>query len=571
MPEERKEERTPAEEKKLLGEEQRDKDIGSVSAGRTWFHTKPKRSFDFGKWRRWCGGASYLEPFDPDRDYEDFWYKDEVQWRDGRGWRYSWLADLYAFPNWSLACHYFNVGVALNLLATPVSFYLVESLDASAAVTNTYAALTYLPWCLKVFFGLQSDLVPVFGTHRRFYYALGWVVFFLCNCELWREGEPGIASTLLLSFVMTMGCLMSDTVADAIILECTTAGEAEADTGRMRTHGYLVRQVGSTLGSLGGAVIYNSKSDGGDWSWGFTIAQCFALQALFVGLTIFPLVPFMYELPVKLKGDAKALWRDMWTFVANDGVWVPLMYLYFYNLCFVSNPAWYNFLYDGLDFSNFAVGMLYTVGSLLSVVGLYVYEKVFFKTAWRPLYLWVTVISAGFSLLQVLLVTGETFGLPKILFATGDVSLQDFVQMLTFIPMCVMFFAMIPKGTEGTAYAMLSTWQNVAAEVGYDVGTSLDCGVNVSNSALEKGNWTGVLKLTIICGCIQFLPVFGIYVETPRDKVKLLPNDIAETTAQCERGRSSWWGAFAFFFLFSASIVVSLGQALYVIYYPNSC
>ena len=121
-----------------------------------------------------------------------------------------------------------------------------------------YAALTYLPWCLKVFFGLQSDLVPVFGTHRRFYYALGWVVFFLCNCELWREGEPGIASTLLLSFVMTMGCLMSDTVADAIILECTTAGEAEADTGRMRTHGYLVRQVGSTLGSLGGAVIYLS-------------------------------------------------------------------------------------------------------------------------------------------------------------------------------------------------------------------------------------------------------------------------------------------------------------------------
>ena len=107
MPEERKEERTPAEEKKLLGEEQRDKDISSVSAGRTWFHTKPKRSFDFGKWRKWCGGASYLEPFDPDRDYEDFWYKDEVQWRDGRGWRYSWLADLYAFPNWSLACHYY--------------------------------------------------------------------------------------------------------------------------------------------------------------------------------------------------------------------------------------------------------------------------------------------------------------------------------------------------------------------------------------------------------------------------------------------------------------------------------
>ena len=28
---------------------------------------------------------------------------------------------------------------------------------------NTYSAATYLPWCLKIFFGLQSDLVPLFG------------------------------------------------------------------------------------------------------------------------------------------------------------------------------------------------------------------------------------------------------------------------------------------------------------------------------------------------------------------------------------------------------------------------
>ena len=90
-----------------------------------------------------------------------------------------------------------------------------------------------------------------------------------------------------------------------------------------------------------------------------------------------------------------------------------------------------------------------------TVLGLWVYEKLFFKTAWRPLYLWVTVISAGFSLLQVLLVTGNTFGVPDIFFATGDLSLQDFVQMLTFIPMCVMFFAMIPAGTEGTALSLI--------------------------------------------------------------------------------------------------------------------
>ena len=45
------------------------------------------------------------------------------------------------------------------------------------------------------------------------------------------------------------------------------------------------------------------------------------------------------------------------------------------------------------------------------------------------------------------------------------------------------------------------------------------------------------------------------------------------TAGMAPRGsrRFAWWGAFAFFFLFAASIVVSLGQALYVIYYPDSC
>ena len=127
---------------------------------------------------------------------------------------------------------------------------------------------------------------------------------------------------------------------------------------------------------------------------------------------------------------------------------------------------------------------------------------------------------------------------------------------------------MIPKGTEGTAYAMLSTWQNVAAEVGYDVGTSLDCGVNVSNSALEKGNWTGVLKLTIICSSIQFLPVFGIYARTPGG-VNLLPDSIADTKAQCDPGRKTPAGAWAFFVLFFGSIAFSAGQSFYLAVDPD--
>ena len=30
-------------------------------------------------------------------------------------------------------------------------------------------------------------------------------------------------------------------------------------------------------------------------------------------------------------------------------VWIPMMYLYLYNFCYISNPAWYNFMYGQRD------------------------------------------------------------------------------------------------------------------------------------------------------------------------------------------------------------------------------
>ena len=92
----------------------------------------------------------------------------------------------------------------------------------------------------------------------------------------------------------------------------------------------------------------------------------------------------------------------------HDGVWIPLMFLFFYNFCFIANPAWNNFLFLGLNFTNFGYGMLAFAGALLSVAGLWAYEKFFFRSSWRQLYLWVTFVVVVFSFLQVLLVLKKT-------------------------------------------------------------------------------------------------------------------------------------------------------------------
>ena len=88
----------------------------------------------------------YAEPLDPFSD--EFWWSSPaggpaIKSKDGAlvPPRFAWLPDITAFPNWSLLSHYFNVGVALNFLATPVSYYLVETLNSSSAIVNGHSRL----------------------------------------------------------------------------------------------------------------------------------------------------------------------------------------------------------------------------------------------------------------------------------------------------------------------------------------------------------------------------------------------------------------------------------------------
>ena len=137
----------------------------------------------------------------------------------------------------------------------------------------------------------------------------------------------------------------------------------------------------------------------------------------------------------------------------------------------------------------------------------------------------------------------------------------------------------------------------MASESGYQLGTYLTCVTDVSDSAIEAHNWNGILKLTIICesspldarrgvrgpplrkatigaedlfagSTIQFLPVFGIYLKTPGG-VALLPNSIEDTKAQCDTGRRTPAGAWAFYALFFASIAFSAGQSFYLAVVPD--
>lgn len=58
--------------------------------------------------------------------------------------------NIYSMASLAIAMSYFSVGVALELLYTPIAYYLIDYLGAESGVYTVWYILFTLPWSFKV-------------------------------------------------------------------------------------------------------------------------------------------------------------------------------------------------------------------------------------------------------------------------------------------------------------------------------------------------------------------------------------------------------------------------------------
>jgi MFS family permease len=348
----------------------------------------------------------------------------------------EWL-DPYAPPNRGIFTSYFAVGFVLYFILTPLIYYLVDDIDASPGQQSVVLGLLELPWALKILFGFITDSIPINGMRRKPHYVIGWSIYILSNIALTLIGKPNLEMVALFIFVQTMGFIQADVCMDAMIVERSKAHETAHNRGSLQAHGYICRFMGSIIGAICGAVLYNK----GSWGWGFPIAAIFAINAF---VPFFCVAPFLYtlvEVSSEEPPDISKQLESMWILVQRRAIWQPCTFIYVYNALYLTNPAWKSFLVETLSFSNFELGMLTLVGTILSYFGIVAYKKYFFNSSWRSIYVWTTTVSAIFSLFQLILVLrwNKDIGMGgkggEMFFAMGSygmVQLVQAVQVLSF-------------------------------------------------------------------------------------------------------------------------------------------
>jgi BT1 family len=145
-------------------------------------------------------------------------------------------------------------------------------------------------------------------------------------------------------------------------------------------------------------------------------------------------------------------------------------------------------------------------------------------------------------------------GIPDIWFSMGDDVLVEFVIAVQFLPMCIMYLGLCPPGSEGLTYAMLTTWSNLAGSLAFDISTALTMVWDVSSETIAAGDYSGIWKLTLLCGLIGPVPLLllGLIPKNKQDQRKL----------QADNSRHYWAGV-AFISVMILTLFITFVESVY--------
>jgi hypothetical protein len=136
----------------------------------------------------------------------------------------------------------------------------------------------------------------------------------------------------------------------------------------------------------------------------------------------------------------------------------------------------------------------------------------------------------------------------------GDDVLVEFVIAVQFLPMCIMYLGLCPKGSEGTTYAMLTTWSNLAGSLAFDISTALTVIWDVSSETIANGGYEGIWKLTLLCGVVGPIPLLLL---------RLIPKDKEDQRILQADTQKHYWKGVIFISVMIFTLIVTFVESVY--------
>jgi PAT family beta-lactamase induction signal transducer AmpG len=380
--------------------------------------------------------------------------------------------------NLLFASLYFTQGTILGYFASLNALYLI-SRGLSMTDVGIFGAIALIPFVIKIFLGMLSDRVNLFGRgHRVPYILIGLAVQVVCLLLV-----PGINpsthywSFVALAFVLQLGMALYDTCTDGLALDTTPA----AEQGNIQ--GFMVG--GRAIGIIIAASLVGLLAEKVSWTSVFWVLAA---------LTLLPL-PLVFGLKENERPAEKRFdWKAFSAFKQWPVIAVGLFGLIIFMVIAGSNQLINPFLEKQLGISLSQAGFVTSLWGIGVVVGSIV--GAWLKNSGRDIratLIMLGLVALSLVLLAVLIKPGLALVLAIGLVMFFGVA-YGAAQTITFA-LCMRF---VDPRIAASMFAILMAFTNVGQGIGMGIGGAASDAIGF--------NLTLVVFAALLVLAIPFLP-----------------------------------------------------------------
>ena len=393
--------------------------------------------------------------------------------------------------------NYFSVGLvyggSVNLLF-PV---LIIQHGVSSSFYSAAASLVTVFWSYKIFFGMLSDCLPIFGRRWKWYIVMGWVLCAVVLAGLASMGEDVPPNNLVVMLTLAnLGYVMADVAADGFMV-WMAHHETERRRGKIQTLIYIMREIGRLciaiviiFGFSGPQVscpgyqedekipcttdesvasrndVYQADPGSDDWChqicdqavfpFGISIPQFIWIIAG-INIVSIPAYFLLYE-DKREPEKASEVLGMFWKVLKKKAVWMLILYSMVSSITFnvyVASKNNANFVW--LDFTNAHNQIQAIMENIVFLAGLSAIRRYGLDWSWRKMIWAGTFLVAVFNLLY-LLIAFDVIRNPWFYIFT-DVT-DNFMATLNFLAGTFAIVEVSEPGFEAITYALITTASN---------------------------------------------------------------------------------------------------------------
>ncbi|XP_028052145.1 LOW QUALITY PROTEIN: probable folate-biopterin transporter 2 [Camellia sinensis] len=369
-----------------------------------------------------------------------------------------------------------GLGGALNRVGTAYYMKDVQKVQPSAAQVYSGIGITGIPWIVKPIWGILTDVVSIFGYHRKPYFVLAGVMGIISMLYLSLHEKLHLFLALLFLTGGSAGVAIADVTIDACVAQ--NSGSHPLLAADMQSLCALSSSIGALVGFLLSGILVHLIGPVG----------VFGLLAIPFGLVLS--VGVLLKEPYTTDFTCRQVTQKftdackaMWTTLKCPEVWRPCLYMYIsltlsldiYQGMFY----WFTDSEEGPSFSKEAIGYICSIGSVGSLLGAILYQYGLKDYPFRDLCFWTQLLFGLSGMLDLMLVLrlNLKFGIPDSLFVVIDASVSQMILRLKWMPLLVLSSKLCPPGIEGTLFALL---------------------MSIDNAGLLTSSWGGGLLLHVL-------------------------------------------------------------------------